>query len=111
MICLPNDQAMAPRRGRVPPPLKTMPDQNDHNGEPGAVDRPRLVRLPSMERGCSGKANLGRSYAKQADKLAAKHGKKYGVYRCPYCGGAHLTTKFDNRENYAPLIHISEPNA
>jgi len=71
----------------------------------------RLVRLPSAERGCKGKTNLGRSYAKQADKLAAKHGKKYGVYRCPHCGGTHLTTKLDKPESYAPLIHISKPNA
>gem|GEM_PF-3541938 len=71
----------------------------------------RLVRLPSVERGCNGKTNLGRSYAKQADRLAAKHGKKYGVYRCPHCDGTHITTKLDNSENYAPLIHISEPNS
>jgi hypothetical protein len=70
----------------------------------------RLVRLPSVERGCDGKTNLGRSYAKQADKLAAKHGKKYGVYHCPHCAGTHLTTKLDQSENYAPLIHVSEPN-
>jgi hypothetical protein len=70
----------------------------------------RLVRLPSVERGCEGKTNLGRSYAKQADKLATKHGKKYGVYRCPHCGGTHLTTKLDKSESYAPLVHISEPN-
>jgi hypothetical protein len=70
----------------------------------------RLVRLPSVERGCDGKTNLGRSYAKQADRLAAKHGKKYGVYRCPHCDGTHLTTKLDKSETYAPLIHVSEPN-
>jgi hypothetical protein len=70
----------------------------------------RLVRLPSVERGCDGKTNLGRSYAKQADKLAAKHGKKYGVYRCPHCGGTHLTTKLSNSEEYAGLLHISPPN-
>lgn len=76
-----------------------------------AVALPCLVRLPSAERGCDGKTNLGRSYAKQADRLAGKHGKKYGVYRCPHCDGTHLTTKLDKSENYAPLIHISEPNA
>jgi hypothetical protein len=70
----------------------------------------RLVRLPSFARGCNGKTNLGRSHAKQADKLASKHGKKYGVYRCPHCGGTHLTTKLEKSESYAPLIHISEPN-
>ena len=71
----------------------------------------RLVRLPSVERGCNGKTNIGRSYVKQAGKLASKHGKKYGVYRCPHCGGTHLTTKIEKSERYAPLIHISEPNS
>jgi len=36
------------------------------------------ARTPSIERGCDGKTNLGRHYAKQADKLAAKHGKNMG---------------------------------
>jgi hypothetical protein len=70
-----------------------------------------LVRLPSVKRGCNGKINLGRSYAKQADKLAEKHCKYYGVYRCHHCGGTHLTTKLDKSESYAPLIHTSEPNS
>lgn len=78
------------------------------NSQPGSDSIERIVRIPSVERGCDGKKNLGRSYAKQTDRLAAKHGKKYGVYRCPHCQGTHLTTKLDQSENYAPLIHISE---
>ena len=58
----------------------------------------------SKERGCTGKVNLGRKYEAQAIKLSKKHGKDYGVYRCPHCGGAHLTTKLDKREGYAPLL-------
>lgn len=65
------------------------------------------IMVPSVERGCSGKTNLGRSYAKQADNLATKHGKKYGVYHCPHCGGTHLTTKLDKSETYAPLIYTT----
>ena len=84
---------------------------NDIENTAGSDCQERLVRLPSVERGCDGKTNLGRSYAKQADRLAAKHAKNYGVYRCPHCGGTHLTTKLDKSESYAPLIHISEPNA
>jgi hypothetical protein len=67
-------------------------------------------KTPSTERGCHGKANLGRSYAKQADKLAQKHGKTYGVYRCPHCGGTHLTTKLEKADQYPPLLHVSTPN-
>ena len=68
-----------------------------------------IMKLPSKERGCTGKANLGRSYVQQANKLAVKHGKRYGVYRCPHCGGTHLTTKIDKANQYAGLIHIAEP--
>ena len=67
-------------------------------------------RVPSRERGCTGKTNLGRSYKKQADKLSGKHGKKYGVYSCSYCGGTHLTTKINKACMYDELLHISEPN-
>lgn len=66
-----------------------------------------LVRIPSVERGCDGKANLGRHYARQADRLSQKHGKQYGVYRCPHCGGTHLTTKLENAGRYAPLLHVT----
>jgi hypothetical protein len=65
------------------------------------------TRHPSPERGCTGKANLGRRYEQAADHLAAKHGKCYGVYRCPHCGGAHLTTKLENAELYEPLLYLT----
>lgn len=53
-----------------------------------------MTRLPSRERGCTGKVNLGsKHYKKTANKLANKYGKNYAVYRCPYCLGTHLTTK------------------
>ena len=64
-----------------------------------------VVRLPSFTRGCERKANLGRNYEKQAEKMKAKHGKEYGVYDCPYCGGTHLTTKLEKRHEYPPLIY------
>ena len=69
------------------------------------------TRKHSRDRGCTGKINLGRSYKKQADKLSGKHGKKYGVYSCNYCGGTHLTTKINKACMYTKLLHISEPNA
>lgn len=62
--------------------------------------------IPSLERGCTGKANLGSNYAKQADHFAAKHNKTYGVYRCPHCQGTHLTAKIEIAEKYfEPLIY------
>lgn len=64
----------------------------------------------SKERGCDGKMLLGKSYMKQADKLAEKHDKRYGVYICPHCGGRHLTTKLSKREQYAPLLYITGEN-
>ena len=64
-------------------------------------------KIPSPERGCSGKSNLGRQYIKQADKLSAKYGKQYGVYHCPHCGGYHVTTKLQNAHLYAPLIYVT----
>jgi hypothetical protein len=66
------------------------------------------MKLPSQERGCHGKTNLGRSYAKQADKLARKHGKRYGVYQCPHCNGYHLTTKLDKADQYEPLKYTTK---
>jgi hypothetical protein len=60
---------------------------------------------PSKQRGCEGKANLGRSYVKQADKMSIKHGKQYGVYRCPHCEGTHLTTKLDKAGMYVELLY------
>ena len=68
-----------------------------------------VVRLPSFTRGCERKANLGRNYEKQAEKMKAKHGKEYGVYDCPYCGGTHLTTKLEKRHEYPPLIYQTNP--
>lgn len=56
--------------------------------------------IPSIERGCIGKANLGRKYEKAAERLSKKHGKTYGVYRCPHCGGTHLTTKLEIAAKY-----------
>ncbi len=64
-------------------------------------------REPSYERGCFRKADLGRSYVRQADRISRKRRKHYGVYRCPHCGGTHLTTKLENREQYAPLLYIT----
>ena len=66
-----------------------------------------MMKTPSKERGCTGKANLGRNYRAQADKLSAKHGKAYGVYQCPHCGGTHLTTKLGKRGSYPELLHVS----
>jgi hypothetical protein len=65
------------------------------------------LRQPSKERGCDGKTNLGRKYEKAADKLAAKHNKRYGVYRCPYCDGTHLTTKLEKSDQYEPLLYVT----
>jgi hypothetical protein len=64
-----------------------------------------MTKQPSKQRGCEGKANLGRSYVKQADKMSIKHGKQYGVYRCPHCEGTHLTTKLDKADKYAELLY------
>ena len=61
----------------------------------------------SKERGCQGKTNLGRSYRKQADNLSLKHGKQYGVYACPHCGGHHLTTKLHKKDEYRELLYIT----
>jgi len=66
-----------------------------------------IMRTPSKERGCDGKANLGRDYRKQADKFAAKHGKAYGVYACPHCGGFHATTKTENAALYGGLLYVT----
>lgn len=66
------------------------------------------MKAPSFERGCSGKSNLGwSSFIKNADHFSKKHGKQYGVYRCPHCKGTHLTTKLTNRGMYPPLLYIT----
>jgi hypothetical protein len=65
-------------------------------------------KQPSFERGCQGKANLGRNFVRQANRIARKRSKRYGVYRCPHCDGAHLTTKLDRQDQYAPLLHVTK---
>lgn len=67
-------------------------------------------KLPSKERGCDFKIDLGRNFAKEADKLSRKWKKKYAVYRCPHCGKTHLTTKTRNPDKYdTEILHIT-PN-
>jgi hypothetical protein len=65
------------------------------------------TRTPSRERGCQGKANLGRRYQQQADRMAVRHGKRYGVYHCPHCDGFHLTTKLNNAHLYESLLYVT----
>jgi len=65
----------------------------------------KKIKAPSKERGCSGKIQLGEDYIKQAERLSAKHGKSYGVYRCPHCNSTHLTTKLSNASRYAKLLY------
>jgi ribosomal protein L44E len=63
---------------------------------------------PSKERGCEGKANFGRNYEAQAERIAKKHGKRNGVYSCPHCGGTHLTTKLSKADRYLiPLLYVT----
>lgn len=66
------------------------------------------TRQPSEERGCQGKANLGRQYQKQANRMALRHQKTFGVYQCPHCQGFHMTTKIQNAHLYGGLLHIAE---
>ena len=64
----------------------------------------------SKERGCQGKANLGSNFAQAvhyAEKLTLKHGKSYGIYICPHCGGHHLTTKLHKKDEYRELVHCT----
>lgn len=74
-------------------------------------DEPSLVILkPSVENGCIKKVNHGEHFKKSADKLSRKYGISYGVYRCPHCGGTHLTSKFNKlNKYYEPFIHVSHP--
>lgn len=65
------------------------------------------MKTPSKERGCDGKTNIGSSYDRAAEMLAHRHGKRYGVYRCPHCGGHHLTTKLEKSGEYAPLLYVT----
>lgn len=66
-----------------------------------------MTKQPSKERGCNGKANLGKDYKKSADKLALKHDKQYGVYKCPHCNGTHVTTKLENSHLYADFLYVT----
>jgi len=76
----------------------------------GCYDLVRPLRVPSEERGCKGKIQLGKKYRQQADRMSRKHKKSFGVYRCPHCEGAHLTTKLEKANEYEPLIYICRPN-
>lgn len=67
----------------------------------------KAMQRPSKERGCTGKANLGSGYKHQAESFALKHGKKYAVYRCPHCGGTHMTTKLSNIEQYRSPLYVT----
>ena len=69
------------------------------------------MKQPSKERGCEGKIKLLGDIAviaKTAERLKTAYGKDYGAYRCPHCGGAHLTTKLENRNNYEPLLYVTQ---
>ena len=67
---------------------------------------------PSKERGCAGKTNLGRGYDKQARRLANKHKRTFGVYRCPHCGGTHLTTKLHKSRDYKKeILMVAKPSS
>ena len=48
-----------------------------------------------------------RRYQQQADRMAVRHGKRYGVYHCPHCDGFHLTTKLNNAHFYEPLLYVT----
>ena len=70
----------------------------------------QLTKECSKQRGCKGKTNLGRNSAtaiQYAERLKTKHGKDYGVYKCPHCGGHHLTTKLHKKDEYRELVHIT----
>jgi len=69
-----------------------------------------IVRLPSLERGCKDKIKLGhKGYARNAERMAKKHGKRYAVYLCPHCGSTHLTTRLD-KEYATKLLYVCKPN-
>jgi hypothetical protein len=42
--------------------------------------------------------------------MSRKYGRSFGVYRCPHCGGTHLTTKIEKAAEYEPLLYVCEPN-
>lgn len=66
-----------------------------------------IVRIPSVERGCRDKIRLGhKGYARNAERMAKKHGKRYVVYLCPHCGSTHLTTRMDGQYS-TKLLYVS----
>jgi len=69
-----------------------------------------MTKECSKERGCQGKTNLGGNLitaSRYADALQREHGKNYGIYLCPHCGGHHLTTKLDKRDEYRELLYAT----
>ena len=66
-----------------------------------------MTRVPSIERGCTKKINIGRCYVTHSERLAYKHGKRFGVYHCPHCGGYHMTSKVEGSEVYGGLLYIT----
>jgi hypothetical protein len=69
------------------------------------------MKQPSKERGCNGKMKLGKQPRRKARQMSTKHGKQFGVYKCPHCKSHHLTTKIENVENYKPLVYVTPPTA
>jgi len=64
----------------------------------------------TKENGCDGKVGLGNNLAEAivyAERLKKKFGKEYGIYRCPHCGGTHLTTKLFKQAEYPPLLYVT----
>jgi len=64
----------------------------------------------SKERGCQGKTNLGSNFANAvnyAEKLTFNHGKSYGIYICPHCGGHLLTTKLHKKDECRELLYVT----
>jgi hypothetical protein len=70
-------------------------------------DAAEVVKVPSIERGCSGKARMGSDFKAYADELALCHGKQYAVYRCPHCGDTHCTTKISGCDKYPPVLYVT----
>jgi hypothetical protein len=68
-----------------------------------------MTRIPSPERGCHGKIRLGSTgYKGSADRMARKHGKRYGMYRSPHCGSTHLTNHIEVAERYfEPPLYVT----
>jgi hypothetical protein len=109
--------------GKVWPDSVVAKEVMEYRGPKGEIDEttpgkywryfirriPQLVHLPSVERGCFNKTNLGRNYKPYVDELSARLAKAYGVYQCPHCGGTHLTTKLENQEKYPPLLYTVYP--